>query len=114
MSYPDRLKALGIPSLKHRRLRGDLIQMYKIKNNIDDLDWNNFYQQAPLNTTRNSENKVFICYSRTNMRKNCFTNRTAPIWNSINPFTKSALTINQFKILIDREKILLDSYYDFD
>ena len=30
--YEDRLKAIGIPSLSHRRRRGDLIQYFKIEN----------------------------------------------------------------------------------
>ena len=95
-------------------MRGDLIQMFEIKNHIDDLDWDSFFQPTPLHSTRNSDGKVFICYSRTNTRKNCFTNRTAPNWNALNSFTKSVSTINQFKIMLDREKIMLDSLYDFD
>ena len=32
LSYKDRLTKLGIPSSKHRRLRGNLIEVYKIIN----------------------------------------------------------------------------------
>ena len=31
LSYEDRLKKLGIPTLKYERLRGDLIEVFKIK-----------------------------------------------------------------------------------
>ena len=34
-SYPKRLKTLGIPTLKFRRLRADMIQIYKILHDID-------------------------------------------------------------------------------
>ena len=57
---------------------------------------------------------MFIKYSRTNLRKNCFTNRTAPLWNDLNLSTKNALTLNQFKIYLDREKIMLDNVYEYD
>jgi hypothetical protein len=30
MEYPDRLKKLKIPTLKYRRLRGDMIETFKI------------------------------------------------------------------------------------
>ena len=38
LSYEDRLKKLGIPTLKYRRLRGDLIEVFKITTNKDNND----------------------------------------------------------------------------
>ena len=35
-SYEDRLKKLGIPTLKYRRPRGDLIEVFKIITNKDN------------------------------------------------------------------------------
>ena len=43
LSYQCRMETLGLPSLKARRTRGDLIQAYKIFNRIDDLDFNSFF-----------------------------------------------------------------------
>jgi len=36
MTYPERLKILKLPTLKHRRRRGDLIETYKI---VHQLQW---------------------------------------------------------------------------
>ena len=35
LSYQERLRKLGLPSLEYRRERADLIEVYKIMNNID-------------------------------------------------------------------------------
>ena len=91
-----------------------MIQMYKIMNSVDDLDCNRFFTPTPIQCTRNSDNKVFITYSRTNLRKNCFTNRCAPHWNRLKSSTKHAVTLNNFKILLDGEQYFKDNFYAFD
>ena len=35
-SYPDRLRAIDIPNMKYRRIRGDMIQVYKILHGEDE------------------------------------------------------------------------------
>ena len=37
--YEERLKLLGLTSLKERRVRGDLIQWFKIVNGFDHVSW---------------------------------------------------------------------------
>ena len=38
MSYTDRLQRLNLPTLKYRRLRGDMIEVFKITHEIYDPD----------------------------------------------------------------------------
>ena len=38
LSYQERLKKLGQPSLEYKRERADLIEVYKIMNNIDQVE----------------------------------------------------------------------------
>ena len=38
LSYPERLRKLGLPSLEYRRERADLVEVYKIMHNIDKID----------------------------------------------------------------------------
>ena len=41
-SYVERLTLLSLPSLQYRRLRGDLIFLYKVLNNYFDTDLYNY------------------------------------------------------------------------
>ena len=52
MSYSDRLKVLKIPSLTYRRFRGDMIQVYKLLNNKEDIDYGRFFELNTHTTRR--------------------------------------------------------------
>ena len=43
INYTDRLKMLNLPTLKYRRKRGDLIQVFKILNGHYDINWEGFF-----------------------------------------------------------------------
>jgi len=49
----DRLKALELHSLERRRLRGDVIEMFKILTGKENIDYSQFFTLAPtLHNTR--------------------------------------------------------------
>ena len=43
MSYPERLKILVLTTLESRRLRGDLIEVFKMVKGFDNIDRNIFF-----------------------------------------------------------------------
>ena len=112
LSYQDRLKRLHLPSLKARRVRGDLIQTYKIMSNIDNINFTKFFQVNYTAKTRNATNKFFVQYSQTNIRKHTFGNRVVPLWNSLTNEIINApnLILNTFKNLLDDHKFFKDIY----
>ena len=46
LSYEERLCSLNMSSLQHRRLRGDIIDSYKIVTGIYDVDKETFFKPA--------------------------------------------------------------------
>ena len=44
MSYSDRLKALKLPSLTYRRFRADMIQVYELMHNLEDIPFTRFFE----------------------------------------------------------------------
>ena len=115
MTYEQRLRQLELPSLKYRRLRGDMIQVYKIVKGIDDVQLENFFEINSFDKTRNTGDKFYIQFARNNSRKNCFSMRTAPIWNTkLTPLTKKSKDLNSFKEQLDREPYFTERKYSHD
>ena len=56
LSYPDRLKYLHLPTLAYRRLRGDMIETFKIVHNIYDPHVSNFLPFHHYTSTRGHSN----------------------------------------------------------
>ena len=63
--YKERLRQLKLPTLKYWRYRGDLIQVFKIINEIDDLKFEDFFTTTKLDSTRNSEHKLCVRFTET-------------------------------------------------
>ena len=73
-SYNNRLKSLGLQSLETRRMRGQLIEVYKILNNHDSVD--GILQLAdPTSITRSNGYKLRAKRFRSDVAKNFFANR---------------------------------------
>ena len=75
LSYEDRLKTLGLPSLEYRRERSDMIQVYKIMHGINKVDKDKFFTVNRYSATRGHSLKLFKKRSRLLVRANSFSNR---------------------------------------
>ena len=105
--YEDRLKELGLQSLEERRIRYDMIQVFKLMHNYDDVDRRQFFQTAEeesVRVTRQSFDALNILTTRcrTEVRRNFFTNRVAEKWNKLPEYIKRARNIKIFKSLYDK------------
>ena len=102
MTYSERLRTLKLPTLKHRRRRGDLIETYKIvhqlydKGAVPELNW------IPANSiTRGHQFRMRPVLSHTKLGQSRFTSRIVNDWNSLPSDIVSAPSLNSFKNQLD-------------
>merc|ERR1712105_179627 len=73
--YEDRLKELNLFSLSKRRLRGDLIEVFKIVKGIENMNVEKYFTIDTSNTTINNGCKIVGKRFQTNEAKYFFFNR---------------------------------------
>jgi hypothetical protein len=73
-----------MPTLKYRRMRGDMMEVFKIINDIyDPLTTVDMFELNTTSNTRGRSKKMKIKTSRLNVRKYTFVVRIVEIWNSL-------------------------------
>ena len=103
-TYEDRLREIGLATLKARRVRADLLQVFKILKGIDRV--NPDYWFTPESNTRpgtrsRSEYNVKVKFNNTEIGKNFFSTRAAIAWNALPEDLKSTRKISSFKKKLD-------------
>jgi len=116
-SYSDRLKALKLPTLKYRRYRGDMSELFKIIKGIYDPACVPHFEYMELTDnlirTRGNKFKLIQHHCHYDIRKYNFTNRVIPIWNSLSNRVVSAETVNTFKNRLDKFWLDQEVLYDY-
>ena len=103
LPYEERLKKLDLPSLEYRRLRGDMIELYKIAHKkYDRASIDSLFQFVQNNRLRGHSFKVakFACKKR--QYQHFFTNRSVNHWNKLSEDTVQSTSLNAFKNNIDK------------
>ena len=105
LSYEERLVKLRISSLEERRIRGDLIQQFKIVRGYDKVNW--LAKPRYISTEENKPNtrghkyRIAKEVSKINIRSNSFNNRIANNWNALPEDAVESKSVNTFKTKLD-------------
>ena len=100
--YEDRLKRLGLFSLETRRLRGELVQVFKILHGYDDIDWRELFDIDTTSITRSNGFKLRGKRFHTDVAKKNFTYKLINEWNSLPENVVNSTSINMFKNRLDK------------
>ena len=115
-SYEEKLERIGLTTLKERRVRGDLIETFKVLKGFDNVnrdewfDIRNGEEARPTRANTRIEEGVEIRRNdvlykpktRTELRSNFFTVRIVRMWNELPDEIKDAKTVTAFKSMYDR------------
>ena len=97
LPYEERLKLLDLPTLKYWRRRGDMIIVYKMLNDLIDLDRQSFFFQMSNLYTRGHSKKLYKPFSRLKIQIQFFSQRVIDEWNSLPNSVVCSVSLNEFK-----------------
>jgi ribonuclease P/MRP protein subunit RPP40 len=101
MSYGARLKKLNLFSMERRRLRGDLIETFRILKGISDLGENSMFDMNLDTRLRGHSLKLAKTRARLLVRHNYFSNRVVNNWNKLPEDVVRTNNVIDFKRKLD-------------
>ena len=115
LCYPERLKKLNLPTLTHRRIRGQMIEVYKIVNNIHDSKVSDKLLAFRKNVAFNIRGNDYTLEQKIIYKpecKNFFSNKIVTTWNTLPNFVVKSESLNVFKNRLDKlwenQELLMD------
>ena len=113
MSYKERLTALDLPTLAYRRLRGSMIEVFKIFNIYDKEIISPFTTRET--STRGHNMKIYTKAAKKNHPKHhSFHNRIVNPWNNLPAQVVNSPNLNTFKNRLDKHWANLQLKYDHE
>ena len=99
--YERRLQALGLFSLETRRLRGQLIEVFKMLNAFENVDYRKLFKLSE-NPTRNNGWKLDPPRFRTTLCGNFFSYKIVNTWNELPSHVVGSTSVDMFKNRLDK------------
>ena len=106
-TYEEKLNELGLMSLEDRRLRFDLIQVFKILANVDNVKADLWFEKTSVHhnrVTRQSADPTCLVKKRvsTNVRNHFFSSRVIDCWNKLPRDLRESQSVIDFEHKLDK------------
>ena len=108
-TYEERLATLKMRTVEDRRVRGDLIETFKILTGKSDVDLNTWFTLAKEKegtvSTRAATGHLNLVQppcGKGEIRRNFYSHRVVPLWNLLPDHVKMAKNTNEFKNSYDK------------
>ena len=102
LPYEARLRILDLPSLLHRRRRGEMIEVFKIMRGLVDISKDDFFKPPSSAVTRGHSLKIAKTHAQSRARRNHLCVRAVNEWNGLPEWVVSSATLNCFKNNLDK------------
>jgi len=105
LKYEERLRYLDLQTLKYRRIRRDIIEVYKMISGRYDETVTNWFTNRHIDKKYEVKSHRFCIHQfpiKFDVRKFKFTNRVISVWYTLPNTVVSANTIDTFKARLDR------------
>ena len=102
LQYQDRLRALNLPSMYYRRMRGDMIMAYQILTGCLRVRVADLLQLDTSDRTRGHHLKLKKRRVNSHLRQTSFCHRIVDSWNSLPADVVAAPSLNTFKNRLDK------------
>ena len=100
-SFQQRLKDLELISLVQRRLREQLIEVFKYLNRFNNVRPIGPFDYDFNNTTRNNRKKIIVKRFNTSVAQHFFPTNITTTWNALPYHVVSSRPVNMFKNRLD-------------
>ena len=97
LPYYDRLKIFKLTTLVTRRVRGDLIEVFRIINAFEEVDFNISLKIASSTNLRGHSLKLYKHNLRLDTRKYFFSQRVIDMWNKLDTDVIACRRVTIFK-----------------
>ena len=100
--YEERLKELNLFSLSTHRLRGDVIEVFKMLKGLDNVDISEYFTVSQSIATRNNGYKIISKRFNSNELKYFFFNYVVNVWNGLPQSVAESETLVTLKNRLDK------------